>query len=416
MNVVGLITEYNPFHNGHLYHLETAKRQTNADYCIVIMSGDFTQRGAPAFADKYLRAKMACSCGADLVIELPVYYAAGSAEFFASGAVALLDRLGVVNSLCFGSECGDLGSLKAAARLLIKEPPKYKEYLKTALKSGLSFPAARQNAFHSYMGGSENPQIPELASILIQPNNILGIEYLKALFKRKSAILPVTIPRKSAAYHETRLRKSISSATAIRELLENSTDLTHFKDQIPMPALDLLFKHQDQCFPVLENDFSLMLKYRLLIQNQPSLSNYQDVPSDLGKRIQNKLSEYQDISSFTKLLKTRQITYNTVRRALTHILLDLKAEDLKSFVRQDFVFYARVLGFRREAFPLLKEIKNRGTIPLLTRLSGAPGCLDHSGLKMLSHDILAADIYESVVADKFKTPPKNEYTRQILPS
>lgn len=412
MNVVGFITEYNPFHNGHLYHLEAAKKLTGADYCIAIMSGDFTQRGAPAFSDKYLRAEMACRCGADLVIELPVYYAVSSAEYFASGAVALLDRLGVVNKLCFGSESGDLSLLQEAAGLFVKEPSKYQEYLKTALKSGLSFPAARQAAVHSYLAGNSKTQ---LKSALLQPNNILGIEYLKALQRRKSPIFPVTITRKSAAFHETELRKDISSATAIRKLLETNADLSLIKGQIPAPAFSVLNKYQNRSFPVLEDDFSLMLKYRLLSKNQPSLSACLDVPPDLEKRIQNKLSEYQSFTSFARLLKTRQITYNTIRRALTHILLDLKTEEMESFKKRDYVFYARVLGFQKNAIPLMREIKSKGTLPLLTKLSASSNYLDSTGLKMLSSDIHASDIYESVVADKFQSLPKNEFTRQILP-
>ena len=217
MKIVGLITEYNPFHNGHLYHIQQAKRTTGADAVIVVMSGDYVQRGVPAVMPKRLRAESALECGASAVFELPVCYSTGSAELFAESAVALLDQLQIVDSLCFGSECGDLDALSEIADLLCQEPKDYRSLLKKHLRNGLSFPCARRKALKEYL--------PEknFAALLDEPNNILGIEYLKAIRKLKSTIKPYTILRKGARYHDQELStENLSSASAIRSLLSYS--------------------------------------------------------------------------------------------------------------------------------------------------------------------------------------------------
>lgn len=205
MKIVGLITEYNPFHNGHLYHIHESLRITGADAALVVMSGDYVQRGTPAIMPKRLRTEMALYCGAGAVLELPVCYATGSAEFFALGAISLLDSLGIVDSVCFGSECSDLPLLQKIAGLLVDEPEQYREILRHELKLGKSFPAARQTAVVFCTGD------PRCADILKDPNNILGIEYLKALKKCGSSIRPYTIRRKGAGYHSSQLDGLYSS-------------------------------------------------------------------------------------------------------------------------------------------------------------------------------------------------------------
>ena len=197
MKITGLITEYNPFHNGHLYHIKKAKEITGADAVIVIMSGNFVQRGAPAIMPKRLRTEIALNAGVSLVIELPVCYATGSAEYFASGAISILDSLGCIDSICFGSECGDYKKLEHIAKILADEPEAYRLSLKNQLKTGLSFPKARQNGLKEY---SKDDSLDE---ILEHPNNILGIEYVKALYLQKSPIKAYTIKRIVSDYHDT---------------------------------------------------------------------------------------------------------------------------------------------------------------------------------------------------------------------
>ena len=217
MKIAGLITEYNPFHNGHLYHIQQTKHKADADAVIVVMSGDYVQRGVPAVMPKRLRVESALECGASAVFELPVCYSTGSAELFAESAVALLDQLQIVDSLCFGSECGDLDALSEIADLLCQEPEEYRSLLKKHLRNGLSFPCARREALNEYL--------PEknFAALLDEPNNILGIEYLKAIKKLKSPVKPYTILRKGARYHDKELStENLSSASAIRSLLSYS--------------------------------------------------------------------------------------------------------------------------------------------------------------------------------------------------
>ena len=221
MKVVGLIAEYNPFHNGHLHHITKAKELTGADYAVVIMSGDYVQRGVPAIMPKRLRAEMALKSGASAVFELPVCYATGSAELFAEGAVSFFDHLGVVDSICFGSECNDLDGLQTIADVLLEEPEEYRIELRKHLKNGVSYPHARQAALSAYMS-MENYSI-----LLNDPNNILGVEYLKALKKLNSSMKPYTIKRHGAHYHDETLHPVNSSASAIRSLLAYSGSMVH---------------------------------------------------------------------------------------------------------------------------------------------------------------------------------------------
>ena len=270
MKIVGLIAEYNPFHNGHQYHIEKAKEITGADAVIVVMSGNFVQRGAPAIMPKHLRAEMALSTGASLVIELPVCYATGTAEQFAYGAVSILNSLGSVDAICFGSECGDIHLLNDLTEILCKESNEYKESLQKYLRSGLSFPLARQKAIEEVYPSQG------FSDILEQPNNILGIEYLKALYRLNSKIKPYTIQRISSQYHDVELQKEFSSATALRQTISNG-DFTNLVGQVPSDCMTLLEAHYKTRYPIFTNDFSLLLKYRLLNESKLSLTHYADV-------------------------------------------------------------------------------------------------------------------------------------------
>ena len=410
MKIVGLITEYNPFHNGHLYHIEKAKELTGADAVVVVMSGDFVQRGAPAIMPKHLRAEAALRSGADLVLELPVYCASGSAEYFAAGAVSILDQLGCVDSLCFGSESGDIEGLKRLAHILSEEPEDYQDRLKQALKSGNSFPKARQTALAEYL------EDEDAASLLGQPNNILGMEYIKALFRRNSRMNVFTIQRMVSDYHDEELKEALSSASAIRKNLLH-TDLHDIcpllESQVPPASLRLLQTAYQTRYPVCSNDFSLLLKYRLLTENRKSLTAYADITEELANRIANCANELIDFEQFCELLKTKEITYSRVSRALFHLLLNIKKEDVDAYTRTGYCPYAHILGFRRDAAGILKEIKAHASIPLITRLGQAEGLSD-TGKQMLETDIFAANLYESIVTAKFGTPFINEHQQSLV--
>ena len=400
MKIIGLIAEYNPFHNGHQYHIEKAKEITGADAVIVVMSGNFVQRGTPAIMPKHLRAEMALSTGASLVLELPVCYATGTAEQFAYGAVSILNSLGCVDAICFGSECGDITALNELTKILYNEPEEYKNSLQKHLRNGLSFPLARQKAIE------EIYPLQNYSDILEQPNNILGIEYLKALYRLNSNIKPYTIQRLSSQYHDIDLQEQFSSATALRQTISNG-NFENLNGQVPSDCMTLLETHYQTRYPVYANDFSLLLKYKLLNETKSSLTQYADVSEELANRICNQLNNFVSYKQFCELLKTKEVTYSRISRALLHILLGIKKT-----VYTD-IQYARVLGFRKEDSDVLTVIKNASAIPLLTKLTATKDLSDVA-VQMLDHDIYASNLYESVVTDKFETPFINEYEHAII--
>ena len=423
MKTVGLITEYNPFHNGHLYHIEKAKELTGADRVVVVMSGDYVQRGTPALLPKYFRARMALLNGASLVLELPVCYSTGSAEFFAGGAVSVLDGIGCIDTLCFGSECGDLALLKNIAHLLLSESDSYSHYLQDALKKGISFPVARCLALERLTGDSS------ISKILSNPNNILGIEYLKALQKRNSRIVPYTLKRESSGYHDIRLRPQSSSASAIRNVLkqlsintrcEQRTESlqtadkfsTQLKDQLPGNVLNILQNSWNHSCPIEANDFSLLLKYRLLCENRESIGQYQDVSEELANRIIRNRNAFQTFNQFCELLKTKELTYSRISRSLLHILLTVTKEDMQLYQKSSCI-YTKILGFCKDHTDILREIKEYTSIPVITKLVQRES-LTSETMRMLDQTTFASDLYESVVSDKFGTPFANEYQKQII--
>lgn len=425
MKTVGIIAEYNPFHNGHKYHLDEVRRQTGADYLVVVMSGDFTQRGLPAIIDKYSRARMALDGGADLVLELPVCYATGSAAWFAEGATALLDSLGCIDLLSFGSECGNIDRLTATAKTLSEESPAFTETLKRSLKEGLSYPAARETA---------------LQSSLSTPNDILGVEYCKSLFKINSAIIPHTIRRLGGAYDDPTLHEHRSSALAIRNALyrpdlflsrkisepddngctasaarNHAEDcLGAISDQVPPCVYDILSSEFGRTFPVFPDLLSAQLHYKLISEADQGVDTYFDVSADLSNRIRKLLPDYRNFTQFCDLLKTKQLTHTRVSRSLMHILLGIHREDMEDYRNAGTVFYARMLGFRRSSTPLLGAIKEHSRIPLISKLADAPSLLTDIGNHQLAQDIRAAHIYQSMVQHTFGTAPKQEQCREII--
>ncbi len=423
MTVTGIVAEYNPFHNGHLYHLKRAKRDTGADYIIVVMSGDFVQRGAPAILDKYSRTKMALSAGADLVLELPVYYAVSSADYFAKGATALLDKLGVVNCLSFGSEHGRIEDLIGIASLSANESPAYSIALNRYLVEGKSFAYANM---HALMDACEDEQLRNLIeSILAQPNNLLGISYIKSLMQRNSQILPHTIYRSSSDYHDD--SEDALSATSVRANLMRSGQIEALREQVPDYVLEEIHTNYQKTFPISRNDYSSILLYKLreLVYSEEiqqltsvpdtfSFARYLDVSNALSRRIMACINQFDAFKPFINLLKTKNITYSAISRALLHILLEIRKEDMEEFIENDYVGYARILGFRKQASPLLSQIKEHTSIPLISKIKDAPSYLNVTSLKMLSSDIFAAELYEQIAAQKFSHPFRSEYTQEII--
>ncbi|MBQ4536297.1 MAG: nucleotidyltransferase [Lachnospiraceae bacterium] len=409
MKVNGIIAEYNPFHNGHKFHLEDAKDRNHADYTIVVMSGNFVQRGAPALLDKYSRARMALLNGADLVLELPCLYATSSAEFFATGAVSLFDKLGVIDHLCFGSECGDISILERIARILLEEPESYAKLLRSYLKQGLSYPVARTNALIQY-----DPSLSGYKDVLSSPNNILGIEYLKALIRRNSRIQPDTTLRIGSSYHDKRLGKNHCSALAIRHAIFSEHNKDFLREQMPDTAYDILKSALDTSVLFQANDLSAALHYKLLSEKETGYSGYLDVSQELSDRIRNSLYNFTDYDSFCDLLKSKDMTYTRISRCLLHILLGMTNNDMALGKELDYVPYARVLGFRKDSSALLTAIKEKASIPLITKLADAGNILDEKAFSFLQNEIRMNDIYLSMTATKTGNPATNEYSTPIV--
>lgn len=409
MKIVAVIAEYNPFHNGHLFQLDTIRQTIGADYIIVVLSGDFVQRGEPAIVDKYARCRMALSCGADAVFELPVYFALGSAEYFAKGAVTLLDRLGVTDVLHFGSECGEIGLLYQYAQLITEETDEYRHLLNFHLKKGKSFPLARSKAVEAL---SVSPDI------FSSPNNILGMEYIKALLQLKSPITPLTLQRAGAGFSSGTLSEGeLPSANAIRKCLwENpNSAFSCLKGFMPDACLALL----QQNTLLFQNDFSQILIYRLL-QNTgfgKKFAHFYDVSPELSNTISANAMRFLSFEAFAHLCKSRNLTYTRICRSLMHILLDMTQENADLLKTDGYCNYARLLGFRTKnnKSGLLSQIKKSADIPIITSPSKGIRQLTGSALMSLKADIHAANVYESIKAQKMTNmSPLNELTREII--
>lgn len=410
MKVCAVIAEYNPFHLGHAYHLKQARLLTDADYIVVVMSGNFVQRGEPALVDKYARAKTALSCGADLVLELPTCFSAGSAEYFARGAISMLDHLGMIDFLCFGSECSEIQFLSQFADIFLKEPEPYKKILLEKLKLGYSYPTARSNALVI--------AYPELAadiSVISSPNNILGIEYIKALHRRRSPIHPVNIRRIGSDYRDKRLGPFHSSSRALRQAIYSNRSMEELHSQMPEEAYDILTNYFDREKPLFQDDFSTLLHYKLLSEQAKGYTDYLDITPDLSDKICKYVYQYTTFSEFCDLLKSKDMTYTRIGRCLLHILLNITKDNMQFYIdNQDAISYARLLGFREDAKPLLTAIDKNTAIPLITKMADAEKLLTGGGQHMFQQEVQITDIYSSIQASKAGHKMYHEYTRPMI--
>lgn len=439
MNVIGIIAEYNPFHNGHAYQIAHVKKNLHADYIVVAASGDYVQRGEPALLDKYTRARMALSSGADLVLELPVLWSTASAELFAEAGISLFEKTGCVNGICFGAESGDLALLRRIADVLADEPAALKASLKRNLKSGNTFPKAREAALLSYFADAadQDGALPVSTETLSSPNNILALEYLKSLRRRASSITPYLLKREGAAYHETSIRSGASevpaSASAIRHTLfaggagasEDSADgILHHA--MPQEALSILQDYRAD-FPLLcADDFSGILGYLLLSSSATQLARTADSSPEFANRMQNQLPYYTSFSSFASRLKSKEMTLTRINRILLHSILGITSSDYACGNALDKIPYLRILGFRESAAPLLAALKASAAVPLITRPSQAPKLLSTDAMQVFERDVFAGNLYLQMRNQKGGTPlhaarmqehdvpPASEYQRQIV--
>ncbi len=411
MNVLGIIAEYNPFHLGHAYQIETLKKETHADYVIIAMSGNFVQRGAPALMDKYTRTQMALECGADLVFELPVLYATASAQNFAIGGISLLKNTGVVTHLGFGTEHENLTLLQEISNILMQNPPVFQMRLQQELKNGLSFPTARAKALEAVFNSLGQSNLLQIQEVLASPNNILAIEYLNALSHLDAPMIPCPILRKGQGYHDTAISKGFCSASAIRKHLQGGKTTIN-TTAMPESALKLLTDYPHAF--LFEDDFSQLLHYKLLTESAETLADYADSSQELANRMLHARVSFASWSQFCELLKTKNTTYTRISRLLLHLILNIKSNDYKIFEKKTPNSYLRVLGFRKSAAPLLSCIKKSADVPLITSVADAHHYLSSDALSLLQMDITASDIYHLVLNAKGSQQLLNDYRHPIV--
>jgi len=415
MNICGIVTEYNPMHIGHEYQLNKAKEITNADATILVMSGDFVQRGEPALIDKYSRAKAAVATGIDLVLELPVHFSTASAEYFSNYAMKLLDATGVVTHLNFGSESGDIDGLMAIASILAKEPVGYCYLLNEHLQKGLSYPKARAEALYSY-AANHGLLSPALVKTIETPNNILGVEYIKALQRLDSKIIPTTIQRIGATYHDENSARSIPSATSIRKHLSEDRPLEELKGKLPQASLEALkLSIEKKTAPIYASDIFHALKHQLLVQSPMTLSKVQDVSEGLENRILKYIDASHSYEELVQTLLTKRYTRTRIARMLLHIYLDHKKSDFDRY-HLEMAPYLKVLALSKKGQQILKAIKEANeALPIIVNNRQGYKLLDPLQKESFMADLNSTRLYNHLVASKYGGTLKNDYQQQIIP-
>lgn len=373
MKTVGIISEYNPFHDGHAYHIRQAKAETGADCAVVIMNGDFVQRGEPAIFNKYIRTEQALDGGADIVFELPIRFGLSSAGDFAFGGIMALESLGFIDSVCFGSEAGCLTPFLEAADILVREPEAFGTNLRSFLRRGMSFPAARTHALSEISGMS--------VEFMQTPNNILAVEYCVALQRLSSSIQPFTIRRIGQDYHGENNDAGFPSASALRRNITKSRK----------PHLTL-------------EDFSSVIGYALL--SNPDLTHCKDISSDLCERIAKFLPNYQSVTALIRQCSNPSITRGRIRRALLQCLLHIEKTNKT-------MPYLRLLGMKKEASSLLSQREDT-SCQILTRLAVDCRELNPQAFALLKQDLFASDLYRQIYCQKYGQRLPNEYQHSPL--
>lgn len=386
--VLGIIAEYNPFHNGHQYQIEEAKRQTGAEYVVAIMSGNFTQRGNTSLVNKWVKAQMAIENGVDVVLELPTIYSVSSAENFAQGAIKVLDSLKIVDTLCFGTETADMAALNNIANILYDEPKEYTTVLNHELGRGLSYPKARENALMMYLN-----DIKRYANILTGSNNILAIEYLKALRKNKSQMRPFSIQRKKVYYNDERIIDEFASSTAIRTLLA-SEQYDDIRKVMPLNSYMHLKNEIEKGNYVLDLiKYEKEIIYTIRKMTVREIADLPDVSEGLEHLIKNAANSCNSLIELVNIIKSKRYTQTRIQRILVYILLGITKRDMEN--SKKVVPYARVLGYSKKGRQMLSDICNLNPkIQMVTSVKKYLETCNNKILKeMLEKDIFSTDIY-----------------------
>ncbi len=385
MKVVGIISEYNPFHKGHLYHLEESKKSTGADFVVSIMSGNFVQRGEPAIADKWTRAHCAVDCGVDLVLELPFVFACNSAEYFAYGGLSILEGMGCVDYISFGSENGNIEELKDIAKILVNEPEELKALLKAKLHEGVSYAKAWGLALEEYAGEGAS-------KIVREPNNILALEYLKRMIKTNSSIQPITIPRTGGAHNDQEPTCDYASATALRKKYYEQKTMDGFIEYMPMGSFRNLAKLEGKCNIHIEDLFPMVVT-EILRSSTEELATIFSVNEGLENKLKTEIRNVSTMEELIQKVNSKRYAQTKIQRMLMHILVHLDQDTMNRIIAKR-IAYGRILAMNDRGTKLLKQMKKSKSakIPIITNIN--KDIREDSLLwQMLNYDILATDLY-----------------------
>lgn len=397
MQACGLIVEYNPFHNGHLYHLKEAKKTSGADCMVAVMSGSFLQRGEPAIIDKFHRTKTALSAGIDIVLELPYLYAVQSSNLFAKGAVHTLNEIGVSN-ICFGSESGDISYFTNGYRIFKEQEKSYKETLKSNLDLGSSFPEASRAAYQEI-------GLTATGIDLSKPNNILGFSYVKAILDDQLPIEPLTITRTKSGYHDQAMNDDIASATSIRkELFANGKISAKTANTMPDETIKQLNHYKDEAttWHTWEYYFSF-IHYRVMTMTLDEIANIHGVDEGLEYRIKRTAHNVTSFVEWVEKVKTKRYTWTRLQRIFVHILTNTTKDDMKYAKESSSVPHVRLLGMSKKGKSYLNYMKKDMDVPLISSL--------HKGMnQMLSVEEKATNAYYSILP----ASKRNHFHKQEL--
>lgn len=401
MKACGIVAEYNPLHTGHVYQMNKARQISQADCIIVVMSGNFVQRGEPAVIDKYARTRAALKAGADIVIELPVYYALSSAENFARGAVLTLNEMKAA-SICFGAETDNADRLAKISNAIISESPEYKAILNKALAKGLSYPAARQTALLEYL--------PECKDIISGSNNILAIEYIKAILGNNLNMTYYPVLREGAGYNDDTDNAEFASAFGIRKMLM-SDEHDRLKTYLT-PVMYEEISNSKNC-PLFPDDFSNIFNHKMLFLKQQcninhtdfaeKLAEYEDITAELANRFAAAFTGRDNIAEFAMKVKSKNIVYSRICRCIMHIILEIR-KSMSDFYNN--IPYIRLLGFNKTGQLYLGSIKKELDVPFITKAA------DYKN--ELIFDLACSDIYTQAVYEKYGYVMKNELQQNII--
>ncbi|MFC4409320.1 nucleotidyltransferase [Chungangia koreensis] len=397
MKATGIITEHNPFHNGHKHHINESRKKTNADVIISVMSGNFLQRGEPSFVDKWTRTKMALQGGADLVIELPYVYATAQASDFAKGAITLLDAL-FCDAFCFGSEVGDIQPFLRTHHLLSQEAKRYNNYIKEEIATGISYPKALNMAYERLTDGQTGP-----FADLSRPNNILGYHYVESAKQINSSMIPQTIQRIQAGYHDDiNDQLTIASATGIRKSFFEKGDLSDVRQFLPKNSVQELITFNEKYDFASWESFWPLLRFTILRYSPEELRKFSEVTEGIEYLIHRAAKTANSYLDFMEKVKSKRFTWTRIQRMLTHIYTNFTWEELRSF---ESPTYIRLLGMNATGKEYLNSVKKELKLPLISRVASSQD-------PMLQIDIRATDVYFSGllngaerIGSEYRTPP-----------